>query len=103
MDLTILEILTIQQLLPQTGSLINLRLMRKVREDLSFSNDELETHNLVDDGNGNVTWTVSDFTKEFNFESSVANIIVAALKKLDAEEKLEERHVSLFEKFTISA
>jgi len=99
MKLNVLERLLLLNLLPAEGSYTNLKLMRKAKENLSFTEEEnglLEFKQEADQ----VRWkdnAVED--KEIEIGEIVTQIIVKALKKLNDEEKLKAEHESLYEKF----
>lgn len=47
MELTILERIKLLEVLPKEGDLLTLKILRKLRESLSFSEDELKTFGAV--------------------------------------------------------
>jgi len=99
MTLNVLERLLLLNLLPAEGSYTNLKLMRKAKENLSFTEDENKLLNFKQDGDS-LRWAdnvVPD--KEIDIGEIVTQIIVKALKKLSDEEKLKIEHESLYEKF----
>lgn len=98
-ELTVLERLVLLNLLPKEGNFTTLRLVRKLREALSF--DELEHKKLgfVQDGD-QVRWNIeANIVKSFEIGEKMTDMVSAELKKLDKEEKLREEHFSLYEKF----
>jgi len=102
MKLNTLERLTVYQLLPEVGSFLNLKLVREAKEMLSFTEEEHKELKFVNHNNGSLTWTQRPQDQdevEFDFNDTVKGLIVAALKKLDEQEKLEGRHISIYEKF----
>jgi len=99
MTLNVLERLLLLNLLPAEGSYTNLKLMRKAKENLSFTEDENKLLNFKQDGDS-LRWAdnvVPD--KEIDIGEIVTQIIVKALKKLNDEEKLKIEQASLYEKF----
>lgn len=50
-------------------------------------------------GSGQITWTNGDKTTEMEFGDFDTEMIQKALKKLNEEEKLEERHYAIYEQF----
>ena len=99
MELTVLERLVLSNVLPKEGNFTTLRLVRKLREALSF--DELEHKKLgfIQDGD-QVRWNESaKLVKGFTIGEKMMDLISATLKKLDKEEKLRDEHFSLYEKF----
>ena len=99
MKLSVLERILLLQILPQEGSFTNLKLLRIVREELSFSekeNKELEFKQTGTHTTWSPTYTIE---KEIEIGSVVFEIVKKSLLKLDKEEKLTEGHMSLYEKF----
>ena len=99
MKLNVLERLLTLNLLPAEGSYTNLKLMRKAKENLSFTEDENKLLDFKQEGE-QLRWAdnvVPD--KEIDIGEIVTQIIVKALKKLSDEEKLKAEHESLYEKF----
>ncbi len=95
-----MERLMIAQLLPVKGSFLNLKLLRKAREDLSFDEEEHKRFNLKQTNDGRVEWVdPGNSDKNIDFGVIVSNMIVKALQALDEKEELEEKYFSLFEKF----
>ena len=99
--LTILERLLLLGILPPTGDLTTIRIVRKLRESLSFTEEELVTHNVEQHENGQVTWLETGEPKEIELGAKAMETAVKALEKLDKEGKVEEKHLTLFEKFGI--
>ena len=85
--------------LPKEGDFTTLKIIRKLREDLSFTEDE---HKILkfEQAGGQIKWDVTnDKPREFKFGEKATDVIVAALKKLNTEKRLTEDHFSLYEKF----
>ena len=100
MELTIFERLTLLNTLPPTGSIATVRIVRKLREMLSLNEAEYKEHEVVEQGDGNVQWKNDrEYTVEFG--AKAREIAVAALEKLDKDGAVEEKHISLFDKFGI--
>ena len=99
MNLNVLERILLSQILPETGSFMNLKLLRVAKEKLSFTAEENKTLSFIQE-EGKVMW---DTKKELPFEivlsDVVCNLIKDALAKLDKEEKLTVQHMTLYEKF----
>ena len=102
MELTIYERLLLLNALPEKGDLTTIRIVRKLREDLSFSEQELEEHEITTDKEtGMLTWRVDDSTKAVELGAKAHEMAVRALNELSAAGKVEEAHLSLFDKFGI--
>ena len=101
-ELTVLERLVLLNVLPKEGDFTTLKLVRKLREDLSFDEDEHKKLVFVQDGDqvrGNESVNV---TKRVMIGEKQADIIQETLKKLNDEKKLTDNHYSLYEKFVDS-
>lgn len=101
MKLTPYERLTTLAILPAESDFITLRIIRELKSKLSFSEEELKALAFkVDEKEGKVTanWTAID-PVDVSIGEKATDIIVAALKKLDKEQKLTDQHYSLYEKF----
>jgi len=99
--LNVLERLMLLGMLPAEGNLTTIRIVRGLREDLSFSEAEHE-HLKFHTVGENLNWqdgAVDD--KEFEFGAKATGIIGDALEKLIEDEKVKEQHLSLFDKFGV--
>jgi len=126
--LTVFERLKLQNLLPAEGSFVTLKLIRKLREALSFSEKEIadiefknhwkcaacdtteisaQTPKCSSCGNymqpaGMVNWDEAKaikVIKDVHFGEAMFALIQSTLKKLSDENKLTEQIISLYEKF----
>ena len=96
MKLTILERLLLGGILPNQGSLTTLKLIRILREDLSFSVDEHQKYELREE-DGKIKWNPEfiNETKDIEINDVTKSIIKKQLRQMDKEETLTENHVSL--------
>jgi len=99
-DLNVIERLTVMDLLPKEGSFVTLKLIRNLLEKIGFTGEELVEYELKQEGNL-ASWNIEKgkVGKPFEFGKKEEEVIASSLRKLDEEKKLEQRHVSLFEKF----
>ncbi len=103
MELKVYDRLILLNILPKEGDFTTLKIIRKLREDLSFSESEHATLNFKQDG-GNVQWKQEgDIPKEISIGEKATDIIVEVLKKLDKEKKLQESHYRIYELFVEKA
>ena len=99
MKLNIKERLVLLGVMPVEGNFLTLKIVRQLREDLSFSEEELKQYKFNEE-QGRITWDESqEQPKDVPIGKEGKRIIRDALEKLDREEKLREDHVSVFEKF----
>lgn len=103
-ELTVLERLILLNVLPKEGDFTTLKLLRKLRENLSFDEEEHKVLNFVQDGD-QITWSVpaaAKVVKRIQIGEKQHDLIHDALKKLNDEKKLTEQHLTLYEKFVAS-
>jgi hypothetical protein len=99
MELSVFERLILLNILPKEGDFTTLKIVRKLREDLSFSESEHTALQFKQDG-GNVQWKQEgDVPVEISIGEKATDLIVEVLKKLDKEKKLQESHFTLYERF----
>jgi len=90
-------------LLPPEGSFATLKIVRELQMELAPSEEESKKAGLVPNlATGGIEakegWDKVE-PKEIIFGDIAKGIIVAALEKLDKEEKLQQQHVLLYELF----
>ena len=127
MKLNVLERLALLEVVPKEGDFITLKLVRKLRETLSFSEEEIakidfnqnwkcpKCQNEMSSSSapkcecgsymtatGSMTWDAQKgekVLKEIHMGEKMMSLCVTALKKLDSEKKLTESFFSLYAKF----
>ena len=100
MQLTVQERFSLLNLLPREGDFTTLKVIRELRENLSFSGEEHELLEFKSENEGRVSWEMDkDPLKEFSFGRTQRQLLEDALKKADQTKKLTEDHLSVFEKF----
>lgn len=100
MKLKTYERLILLNILPLQGDFTTLKLLRKLRETLSFSEAEHKALQFKKSEDGRVEWlSEGDIEKDIIIGEKTTDIIVETLKKLDKEKKLKDEHFGLFEKF----
>jgi hypothetical protein len=99
MKLSVLDRLTILGCLPEQGTYLTLKIVREMRESLSFTEEELSEFEIKQAGDA-INWNPSkDTGKEVDIGPAAHVIVADALKKLDKEGKLTSRHMGLYEQF----
>ena len=105
MKLTIIERITLSPLLPESGSFVNLKLVREAREVLSFTQEEHDLYKFQTDPDNIIRWTIPENIDpegtEIELSDVAMDMIKDALIELNNKEQLFERHLSLYEKFVI--
>lgn len=114
MELNVNERFTLLGILPKEGNFLTLKILRKLREELSFNESEIKALGFKSPGqtyvnDDGVTITVPDNslhwdprapqTKEFDFGAKATELITDVLKELDKQKKLTDAHFSIYEKF----
>lgn len=114
MKLGVEERITLSGILPREGNFLTLKIIRKLREALSFSEQEHRKYDfktegttyINDDGNkvtvpaGTLHWNPKvEQDSEIEIGPQGTKVIVEILQKLDKDGKLSDRHFSLYEKF----
>lgn len=109
MKLEVHERLLLLSLLPKEGDYAALKTIRRARESLSFSpteQKELEMKNdITADGKPQVTWNstkAAESVKDVPVDEYTTNVIRDALAELNKKKKLEDKHMSVYEKFIIT-
>jgi len=99
MKVGVFDRLILLNILPKEGDFMSLKIVRKMREDLSFSEEEHKALQFKQD-EGNIQWKQeADLPKEIHFGEKAKDIIVEVLKKLNDDKKLTDQHFSLYCKF----
>lgn len=99
MQLTIKERLIALQLMPVESDFTTLRVVRKAREALSFTDAEHAKFGIKV-ADGRAMWdSDKDVGVEIELGAVATSLLVAALKKLNTDHKLTDDHYSLYEKF----
>ena len=107
MLLSVFERLILLNVMPGEGDYTTLKLIRKLKEDLSFDEGEHKALQFKEEG-GRVSWrTASDEgspvllaqDKEIEVGPKAIAVVCEVLEKLNKEKKLKAEHMSVYEKF----
>ena len=100
MKLLVHERLLLLNLLPATGDITSIKLLRKVKEDLSFNEKENKDLGFVQDGEM-LRWNSEkgNVEKDITIGEIITELIKTELKKMNEEKKLTDQHISIYEKF----
>lgn len=99
MVLSIKERLVLSMIMEQqAGRFDALKLIRKLREDLSFSEDEIKEINLRSEDGVGFKWD-KESPKDILIGDVVMSVIKKQFQKLDREERLMEDHMDIYAKF----
>ncbi len=98
--MTVLERLTLLGTIPQEANYLDMKILRKFRESLSFTEAEQKLLEMRTAEGNKVHWKAeNDPNKAVYFGRRMEAIIVESLQKLNQENKLTEAHMSLYEMF----
>ena len=108
MKLGVYERLILLNILPEQGDITTLRLVRQLRERLSFNEKEHAALKFRNDESqpGKIFWdgAAAEAMQEADIQigPKMAALVHDLLAKLNKEKKLTEAHLSLCEKFEVS-
>lgn len=104
MELTIAERIQVMNLLPEKGNITDLRIIRDLGADLSFSEQELAAHRIRE-GDGRVDWAPesSGYTKDIEFGIRAAAIVREQLEARSKANNLTFALMPLYERFVEGA
>jgi len=100
MELTILDRILLAQILPPEGNIVTLRIVRDLRRDLSFSEEEIAKCRITEDKENNITnWYDTEYKADVKIGAKAKEIIKGMLEDLNAKGKLKEDYIPLYEAF----
>jgi hypothetical protein len=86
-------------ILPTEGNFATLKVVRQFRESLSLTEEEIKEYDVKQDGD-KIIWNQKGIEeKEIVIGEFAMDMIKSKLKKMNDDNKLEEKHFSLYEKF----
>lgn len=98
MKLSVKERVVLLSVLPAQGDLTTLKIIRKLREDLSFSEEEHKELKITQVGENGIRWE-REISKDVEIGEKANDVIVNAFKDLDKKKQLHMDHVDIYEKF----
>jgi len=99
MKLSVLDRLIILNVLPKENDVTTLRIIRKLKEELSFTEQEYKMLQFVGDEKG-LRWNIeADIEKDVEIGEKATDIIAEAFKTLSSQKKLHEEHLDIYDKF----
>jgi len=97
-NLTLSDRFAILGMLPAEGNFATLKIVRKLREQLSLTETEIREQGVIQKGD-QITWDNGEKTTEMEFLEFAESMIKDALIKLDKASKLEDKHFGIYEQF----
>ena len=102
MLLSVKERLLLLNVLPDKGDYTSIKIIRKLREDLSFSEKEHKEFNIKMEENGLVLWDdKAEKPKDVPIGEKAIDIIKGSLRKVNAEQQITEDLIPVYEKFVL--
>ena len=110
MKLTILERITLAQVLPRESNYVTLKIINELRMELGFSEKEIKTYGIkevpgIDGQEGQIKWNDKYSklaTKEVAIGVVAREVICESFKRLDKAKKINAQNSTLYEKFMMS-
>lgn len=100
--LTVKQRIDLQSILPPQGDFLTIKMIRVLRESLSFTQKEHESLKFVNHPNGSVEWNskaASKCLKEVEIPETIVVVIKASLEKLNTSKQITEAHLDFYEMF----
>jgi hypothetical protein len=98
MKVAVGERIRLLAMLPDVGSILTLKIVRELRSELSFSEEDHKTFNLQSHED-RITWDDNAPEKEIEFGEKAMEIVKARLTELNDTEQLTVADVTLWDKF----
>ena len=98
MELGILERISLLNILPAEGDVVTVRILKKLRADLGFTEEEIKEHKIKSEEN-RVMWEETGYKADIPIGEKATDIIKNAFKKLDREGKVREEMLPLYDTF----
>lgn len=92
----------LQSILPATGDFLTVKMIRVLREDLSFTQKEHKLLNFVNHPNGSIEWNAKEAKKcikEVEIPETIISIIKETLEQLNTAKQITEAHLDFYEMF----
>lgn len=105
MKLTLVERMALLNILPQQGNIITLRILMNLKEELSFTEEEIKSYGITSktfpDGRNMIIWgnEFDSEEKDIDLGEVAHGVVTAELRKLDRKGLLREQALTLWEKF----
>ena len=98
MKLDVAERIRLLGILPEKGNLLTLKIVRELRDDLSFSEKEHKDFNILTKMD-RITWSDAAKKKAVKIGDQAKELVEKTLKELDEKEELTLADIDLWDKF----
>jgi len=100
LKLSVFERINLLSILPKEGDFTTLKIIRQLREDLSFTEEEHKALQFEVFEDGRITWNAKAAKdKDIKIGKKAESIIREKLEELNKQKKLRDEHFTLYEKF----
>jgi len=99
MILSVYDRLLLLNILPKEGDLTTLKIVRTLRDNLSFSEEEHAALQFKREGNNTLWREDAEISIEVQIGEKANDIIVDTLKALNRSKKLHDSQIDLYERF----
>ena len=100
--LTVKQRLDLQSILPKQGDFTTVKMIRVLREELSFSQEEHSLLKFKRHPDGSVEWSPEvalDCIKEVEIPETIVSVIKEILEKANKAKQITEAHLDFYELF----
>lgn len=101
-ELTVKQRLDLQSILPQQGDFTTAKMVRVLREELSFSQEEHEVLKFKSHPDGSVEWNSSaaeKCKKEVTIPETIVTVVKEILEKANTAKQITDAHLDFYEIF----
>lgn len=99
MVLNIPERIALFGILPEKENFVTLKVIKELRSNLLLSEEDLKEGGITLSEDGQQIFWKKMIEKDVPIGEKATDVVITALKKLDSEKALEDRHMALWEKF----
>ena len=102
MELTILERLMLNGILPAQGNIFTLKIIQELKMALAFSEEEIEEHEIAKlEDNRGLKWKPesNEWVKDISIGPKAMSVIVEELERRNEAKELTAEFISLYDKF----
>ncbi len=101
MRFSIVERVGLLNILPEKGTIATMRVLRDLRDELGFSEEELAQANIQQTGD-KLTWDGSYKTeKDIEIGAAIRKVILESIEALDSQGEVTELTLDLYEQFAL--
>ena len=98
MELGIHERIILLNILPVEGDIVTVRIIKKLRTELGFTEKEIKTHKIRSAEN-QVMWEETGYKANIEIGEKATEITREAFKRMDNEKKIREDMIDLYDRF----